>query len=159
MFFCFDAWISRNPSRGPNTVYVYEPQQNLGWGCTCVKTDLSTYPVIYYWPFQGGVSDEVYYNCLSVGLWLFFIFFLFRIAWWLSAGKELFSRFSVLAVYFVPSKMCPIWSLGQDVEIDCIGSWLLPFHLLCFDTPINYYRVFFVNICLTRFVPKVRGLP
>ena len=26
----------------------------------------------------------------------------------------------------------PVWCLGQDVEFDCIGSWLLRFHLLYF---------------------------
>ena len=34
---CFDAWMSRNPSHGPNNVHVYESQQNLGQGCTCVR--------------------------------------------------------------------------------------------------------------------------
>ena len=24
----------------------------------------------------------------------------------------------------------PIWRLGQDVEVGCIGSWALPFHLV-----------------------------
>ena len=34
---CYDTWMSRNTSRGPNNVYGYEPQQNLGRGCTCLK--------------------------------------------------------------------------------------------------------------------------
>ena len=41
-----------------------------------------------------------------------FLFILFRIAWWPSAGKVL----SACAVLFVLS----IWCLGQDVEFNCI---------------------------------------
>ena len=72
----------------------------------------------------------------------FISFILFRIAWWPSAGKELSSWISAVAVLISCSLkgMCsfPIWCLGQDVEFDCIGSWSLPFHLLwfCVSLPI-----------------------
>ena len=39
---CFDAEMSRNPSRGPKNLYIYEPQQNLGRGLRSLKTGLST---------------------------------------------------------------------------------------------------------------------
>ena len=46
---CFHALMSRSPSRGPNNLYVYEPQQNLGRGLLQRETGLSTPPpqVIY----------------------------------------------------------------------------------------------------------------
>ena len=37
---CFCAFMSRSPSRGPNNLCVYEPQQNLGWGLLERKTYL-----------------------------------------------------------------------------------------------------------------------
>ena len=37
------------------------------------------------------------------------------------------------SVFFIQSCLCsfPLWCLGNYVEFDCIGSWSLPFHLLC----------------------------
>ena len=52
-------WWVRSPSRGPNNLYVYEPQQNLGRGLCIGKTCFGS-TVINYWPFQGGASVVVY---------------------------------------------------------------------------------------------------
>ena len=53
---------------------------------------------------------------------LYVLFFLFRIAWWPSAGFWL----SALAVLILCRLNCmcsfPVWCPGQDVEFDCIGS-------------------------------------
>ena len=46
-------------------MYVYEPQQNLGQGLHIHKTSLSP-PVIYYLPFQGGISVVVYESRVRV---------------------------------------------------------------------------------------------
>ena len=59
---CFDALLSRSLLRGPNNLYVYELQQNLGRGLLERETGLNT-PVIYYWPFQCGASVVVYSKC------------------------------------------------------------------------------------------------
>ena len=57
------ACVSRNPSRWPNNVYVWEPQQNLERRLHVRKAGLSS-PVTYYLPVQGGASVIVYSNCL-----------------------------------------------------------------------------------------------
>ena len=51
---CFDPWMSRNPSCGPNILHVYEPQQDLGRGLWPCKTGLS----------PPCASAVVYSNCL-----------------------------------------------------------------------------------------------
>ena len=63
-------------------------------------------------------------NCqrsLSVCLCLF-VLFLFRIACWSSAGKELSSWLSACAFVTVCRLNClysfPVWCPGQDVEFD-----------------------------------------
>ena len=52
-------------------------------------------------------------------------------------GKELTSWLSasVVLLYAVLIFLCSfsVWCLGKDVEFDCVGSGLLPFHLL-FET-------------------------
>ena len=69
MFAILMYWWARNPSRGPNNLYVYEPQLNLGRGCWPSKTGLSNpspppqkNPVIYYWSF---VRSFCFYFMLS----------------------------------------------------------------------------------------------
>ena len=44
MFVVLMYWWFNSPSRGPNTFYVYEPQQNLGWDLCTGKTSLSPPP-------------------------------------------------------------------------------------------------------------------
>ena len=57
-----------------------------------------------------------------------FVFILFRIAWWSSAGHELSSWPSALAVFISCRLSCvcvysfAIGCLEQDVEFDCIVS-------------------------------------
>ena len=38
--YCFDSLMSRSPSRAPNSLYVYEPQQNLVQGLLKYETSL-----------------------------------------------------------------------------------------------------------------------
>ena len=59
---CLMHWWVRSPSCGPNNLHLYDPQQNPGRGVWSRKTGLSS-RVIYYWPFQGGASVVIYYNC------------------------------------------------------------------------------------------------
>ena len=68
--FLMHRWV-RKPSRGPNILYVYEPQQNLGRGLRlsswlCVRSDL--------------ILCRLYCMCSF-----------------------------------------PVWCLGEDMELDCIG--------------------------------------
>ena len=70
-------WWVRNPSRGLNDWYVYEPQQNLGRGwCTWCAG------LIYYWQFQGDASVIliVIVLLLSACLWLFIWLFFFMLS-------------------------------------------------------------------------------
>ena len=57
----------RSPSQGPNTLYVFEPQQNLGRRFFQRKTGLSHphphHPSNVCWPFQCSTSVVVYSNC------------------------------------------------------------------------------------------------
>ena len=128
-------WV-RNPWREPNILYVYEPQQNLGRGLWPCLTDLSP-PVIHYWLLQGGasvVSCSICQYSSAFGLFLtFYSFYLGYPARHL-LGKScrlgfplvLFLFYATFIVY-VPF---PFWCLGEDAKLDCIASWLLPFHLL-----------------------------
>ena len=50
-----------------------------------------------------------------------------QICGWLSAGKELFHCFPLLAASVVLCSF-PVRCLGQEVEFDRIGSWSLRFH-------------------------------
>ena len=70
----------------------------------------------------------VYSNCHCSS---HFLFFLFMITWWPSAGKDLSSWLSACAVWH-RNCLCSfsVWCRGQNVEFDCIGFWSLPFHLL-----------------------------
>ena len=52
--------LIRSPSRGPNTLYVFESQQNLGRGLFQRKTGLSPLPPSNVcWPFQCSTSVVV----------------------------------------------------------------------------------------------------
>ena len=64
---------------------------------------------------QGGASVVVYSNPLSVCLT--FLFILFRIAWWPSAGKELPFWLSALVVLILTCLNCMCF-----FPIHCIGS-------------------------------------
>ena len=37
--------------------------------------------------------------------------------------------------------MCsfPVWCLGEDTEFDCIGPWMLPFHLFHNNVKTTFY--------------------
>ena len=64
------------PSRGPNDLNVYEPQQNLGRGLQ----------------FITNRSKAVFLLWFMLVRFMFifdFVFFLFGITWWSSAGKQL----------------------------------------------------------------------
>ena len=80
-------------------MYVYELQQNLGWGLLERETGISS-PVTYYWPFQCGASVVVYSNWKCVRFMLVFddLLILLRITWWTSVWKELTYWLSVCAV-------------------------------------------------------------
>ena len=43
----------------------------------------------------------------------------------------------ILIVNFGVSCSFPIWCLGEDMEYDCMGSWLLHFHLLGDYNPLT----------------------
>ena len=42
--------------------------------------------------------------------------------------------------------MCsfPIWCLGEGTELDCIGPWLLPFHLRLNNIKTTFYCLEYV---------------
>ena len=77
------------------------PRQNQGRGMGPRKFDLSPSPPQYYfyWPFQGGVSAVVYYNCHCMSLYVclgaYFILdsrltiFGKKLSFWLSACSVL----------------------------------------------------------------------
>ena len=79
-------------------------------------------------------------HCLSaLSLIVFDSLFVFRIALWPIAGKELTSAFrSCCFTLCRLNCMCsfPVWSLGQDVEFDCIGS-SLSFRLLIMSLHVH----------------------
>ena len=94
-------------------------------------------------------------QCLSAFCLPFvFLYILLRIAWWPSAGKELSSCLSALAVFILCCLDCmrsfPIWCRGQDMEFDCNGSWSLPFHVLYGTVRIcpNTHVFFFFFFCI-----------
>ena len=78
---------------------------------------MALHPIMFGWPFRPVlllrfiliVNVRPLSDCLFIS--------------WLSA-------LAVLILYRL-NCMCsfPIWCLGQDVELNCIGSWALPFHL------------------------------
>ena len=89
---------------------------NRTYGEVCAHVHVKP-SVIHYWPFQGGVSVVFYYNCHGHLL-----------------GKSCpmaFCSFCIFLCYLNCMCSFPIWYMGQDVVFDCIGSWSLPFHLLC----------------------------
>ena len=55
---------------------------------------------------------------------------LLRIALWPLLGKIVPSAFHCSNFKCRLGCACPVWCLGWDVELDCIGSWSLPFCLL-----------------------------
>ena len=68
----------------------------------------------------------VYFICqCSFVFDLKFVFILFRVTWWPSAGNQLSSWLSA-HVAFICRLSCissfPARCVGQDVEFDCIGS-------------------------------------
>ena len=122
LYVCFFMHLRvRRSSRGPNKLYVYEPQQNLGLMVSVRKTDLS--------PLPNNSLLIVPRKCFCCGLFqlsafvrfLFVfdvLFAFFRTVLWQSAGKELSSWLSVCAIlYLVPSFLFLVpWFLGQGVE-------------------------------------------
>ena len=133
---CVGVLMSTSPLHWLNNLYVYEPQHNIGRGLCARRTGLSR-PVIHYWPFQGGASVVVYSRCHCSSV--YFLFILFRIARWPSAGKELSSWLT----YSMASKLYVflfnLVSSREDVEFDCISSWSLPFHLICVINSSNSF--------------------
>ena len=83
---------------------------------------------------------------------------LFRMVFWTSVGKELTPWLSTLAVllYAVLTCLCffPIQCLGQNVELDCTGSWPLPWSpLLLAWTSVMHFKMFYnflfvIIVCL-----------
>ena len=102
MIYIFAAlihWQVKSPSRRPNDLYVYEPQQEPREGVLYTSNRFKV--LIIYWLFKRQFYAMVYSNCsLSVSLWLFVQ--CFKIALWPSAGIELSSWLSEL-FYFMPS--------------------------------------------------------
>ena len=95
-------------------------------------------PVIYYWPFQGDASVVVYSNCqCSSAFYLSLTYCSIYLRQPCShlLGKSCPLGISLMLFLFYCRFNCRcrihIWCLGQDVEFDCIGSWSLPFYLLC----------------------------
>ena len=119
----------------PENLYVYESQQNPGRGLCTRKTDLSP---------SSNLLLTVPMRCFCSGLFLLSLFICFLlvfdysfiswIALWPSAGKELTSWLSTYVVLHLCRLNClcffPVWCLEHDVELDCIGSSSLHFHLL-----------------------------
>ena len=110
--------------------------------------------VMYYWPFQRDVSVVVYSKCicpLPVTCSLDYLFIMFRITWWTSAGKELTSWLTARDVFSLCRLDClcsfPVWCLEKDEELNCIGSWSLPFHLLLALLWFNTAFACIVRIC------------
>ena len=108
---------------------------NLGRKLYKRKTGISPHPsnlllTILRRCFCCGLFElSLFVRCLSV----FDYLFIFRIALWPSAGKELPSWLSACAVSLcavliicVPFPCC----LGQNVKLDSFGSWSLCFNLL-----------------------------
>ena len=71
-------WVKRNPSGGPNNLYVYEPQHNLGWGLRARKTGLSA---VYLFPPPPQVLYRVWLTvlrrCFCCGLFYLPLFIRF----------------------------------------------------------------------------------
>ena len=59
---------------------------------------------------------------------------LLRIVLWPLLGKIVPSAFHCSNFKCRLGCACPVWCLGWDVELDCIGSWSLPFCLLSQST-------------------------
>ena len=86
-------------------------------------------------------SVVVHSNCQCSSAFCFvfdLLFNLFRITLWPSVGKELSPWHFTCAVFY----FSVVWIVGVpfpfgvwDVEFDCIGSWSLPFYLLCPSCP------------------------
>ena len=62
-------WWARTPSRGPNNLYVYKPQQNIGSGLCTRKTDLS--------PLPSNLLPNVQMRCFCCSLFLISVFIRF----------------------------------------------------------------------------------
>ena len=85
---CFDSLMSRGPSRGPNTVYVYKNRNRTSHTRRCFCCGLFLLSMFVRFLF---VFDLLQFN-------------LFRIAWWPSVGKELSPWLFTCAVFIlVPS--------------------------------------------------------
>ena len=130
--------------------------QNQGRGLLARKIGLSPpphpplppVPVIYYWPFRVGASVMVYSNCQcsSAFCWS-------RIAWWPSAGKELFPCFSlVLFLFSVPPKLyVSISHLVLVFGAEC-GMRLCRFLIIVFficSEPFQNQTYFLISILQT----------
>ena len=138
MFAVLKRWWVRSPSRGPNNLYVHEPQQNIWRGCEHVKRFKP--PVIYYCPFQGGASVVVYLKVnvrpLSVCLWR--CSFYYEQPGGHQLGKSCPLRFLLLLFLFcVVSVVCMCFPFPLASGVGC-GIRLYLFLIFAFSSTFQH---------------------